>query len=78
MAAGMTAVKPVYNRRTRCYDVEVIRDADPIQAHYGYMVFDDAAYALACIERGTLISHWSTAKVEAVKVYLSSIINAKE
>lgn len=68
----MTAVKPIYNRSLSCYTLSIVRDANPLLAHDGYFVYDNAAKALEAIQAGALLSHWSKAKREAVVAFLEN------
>lgn len=68
---AVTAVKPIYNRKTKTYDVDVRRDANVLLAHEGFLVFQDAAYALAGVQSGSLIGSWEPKKRAAVKVFLT-------
>jgi len=51
----MTAIKPIWNRSTKTYDIDVIQDASPLAAHEGYMVYDDTFRAIGLIVAGVLI-----------------------
>lgn len=66
----ITAVKPVYNRKTRTYEIEVVEDADPGLVQHGYFVYDSAAHCIPRIEEGRLLGHWNEAKRAAVLAHL--------
>lgn len=70
----MTGLKPIYNRKTKKYTIEVVRGADPILVHSGYFIYEDALYARDAILDGTLLSHWSAKQVNAVLAYLNGEI----
>lgn len=68
----ITAIKPVYDRRTRRFDIEVVRDANVLLAHTGFLVFDDPVRALANVVAGRLIPRWSVTKRQAVINWLEA------
>ncbi len=51
----LTALKPVFDRATQQFSVEVLRDANPLHVHDGYFVYDDAAIVLPMIKRKALL-----------------------
>jgi hypothetical protein len=61
----MTAIKPIYNRKTKAYDITVVEDANPLYAHEGYLVFDDRHRVLAAVQEGKLLQGWPYAKIKA-------------
>ena len=66
-----TAIKPVYNRSTKTYTIQVIENAQPIMAHEGFLVYDNASRALGDIIRGRLLQSWHQDKKDAIVHYLT-------
>lgn len=72
---NFTAVKPVYNRKTKKYDIEVVENADVLLAHNGYFVFDDLRQARNAVIVKSLLGNWKPAKRDAVLAWLTARIN---
>lgn len=72
-----TAVKPIYNRSKKRFDLEIAHDAEPTLAHSGYFVFDDAARVLPKVQSRALLGHWSQPKRDLVIDFLSQQIAAQ-
>lgn len=70
--ATIMAIKPQYSRKTKRYNVEVIVNADPLMAHGGFLIYDDAARALEHIRAGRLLQGWKPEKRAAVVAYLEA------
>jgi hypothetical protein len=71
----ITAVKPVYNRKTRQYDLDIRDDVSgPLgtYAQEGYLVYDDPDKTLYDIWDGRLIDNWNDKKREAIIAHLRS------
>lgn len=71
---GLTAIKPIYDRATKKYVVQEVRDADPLLAHEGFFVFDDPTKAWEGILAARLLTHWPPNKVNAVLRYLNHTV----
>lgn len=74
---GVTAVKPVFNRTTQKYEVEVVKDADPILCHSGYLVYDDPLKTRNAILAAQLLQSWTPKKVNAVLAHLNAAIEER-
>lgn len=68
--AAIMAVKPVYRGKKKGYVCEVIVGANPLLAHDGYLIYDDAERAIEHINTGRLLGGWKKAKVDAVLAFL--------
>ena len=69
----MTAIKPVYQPKLRDFVIQVQTDANPLLAHDGWLVFDGAFVALAKVNDGVLIPHWTERKRQAVINWLAAM-----
>lgn len=67
----ITAIKPVFDRKTQTFSVDVRRDANVLLAHEGWLVFDNPVTVKASIEAGHMISHWTPRKRAAVLAWLN-------
>ncbi len=66
------ALKPVYNHKTKTYGVQVLVNANPLLAHEGWLIYDNAETALDAIQRGPLLSHWVPKKRAAAIAHLTA------
>lgn len=66
----ITAIKAVYQPKEKRYEVKVIREANVLLAHEGFLVFDDAAKALEGVQIGVLIPKFKEAKKKAIVDWL--------
>lgn len=57
MGTDYTALKRVYNRKTKTYELEVVRNANLILVHNGYFVYETAnpEYALNLLKNRVCI-----------------------
>lgn len=69
---GYLALKAVYNRKTKGYDVQAVENADIGMIHHGYLVVDptNIGYALSELNAGRLIASWKKEKQTAIKEWL--------
>ena len=67
-----TALKLVYDRKTKTYRLEVIRDAFLHMIHHGYFVYETAKpdEALAMIQAGRCLTSWKPEALLAVIGFL--------
>lgn len=74
----INAVKPVYNRKTKDYGVEVHRDVHALGSYAGsgYLVYDDPKRVAEEIAAGKLLQSWKPVKVQAVLRHLLSEVAA--
>lgn len=68
-----TAIEAKYDRKAKAYGVEVVAGADLILCHHGYLVFEDAAFAVAGIESGRLVASWKPEHRSAVLAHLKNV-----
>lgn len=71
---NVVAVKPVFDRPTQTFSLEVIRDADVLLAHNGYFVYNDPEKALAGLKSGVFVPKWTERKRAAVVEFLQEEI----
>lgn len=71
-----TAVKAEYDRMTKRYAVKIVRDADLILCHHGYLVYESAAFALDMVNAGRLIVSWPAVKKAVVREFLEEQVAA--
>lgn len=72
MNTPYTALKLNYNRKTRTYELEVVRSAMIHMAHHGYFVYEtaDPEGALKMIQSGICLSGWKPNAVSAIIGFL--------
>ncbi len=70
----ITAIKPIYNYKSKAFWIHVVRDANVLMAHNGYLVFDDAAKTLDSVVDGKLIPSWTEVKRTAIITWLKEEI----
>lgn len=73
-----TAIKAVFNRSTRAYDVQVIDEADLLAAHEGWLVFNtgNEAGVAAKVRAGGLCQSQRPAQREALLRWLDAATQA--
>lgn len=67
-----TAVKAVYDRKSKTYRPEVVENADLVLVHHGFLVYDHPAPTLERVKSGSLIGSWPAAKRAVVEAFLAS------
>lgn len=72
----MTAIKAIYNRKTKAYDVITVLNANPLYCHEGYLVFDNVDYTIAAINSGRLVPSIKPAQRQALLNWLANAKNA--
>lgn len=74
-----TAVKAVYDRRSRGYCIEALKGDEQLVmlAHDGYLVFDNAADTLDKVRAGVLIPTWGEVKRSLVIEFLKATIGGQ-
>ena len=74
----IVAVKPVWDRSARVYRADVVRNADPLYAHQGYLVYTEgyAQKVLDDIEAGKMLDGWKDAKKLVVCNFLRQELSA--
>ncbi len=73
-----TALKPVYDFKTKTFNVQVVNNAEPLLAHEGFLVFDDKVRTLKAIRDGVMVPRWTEAKKKAVVDWLEGQVLAQE
>jgi hypothetical protein len=68
----ITALKPVYDFKTKTFNIEVRRNADPILVHAGYFVYDDAKRVLERMVEGQFLNNWKANKRQSIIDWLTN------
>jgi hypothetical protein len=74
MTSPYTALKVVYNRKTRQYDLEVVQNTDLHMIHSGYFVYEtaNAPSALDMVKTGRCLSMWKEKSRAMVMDFLAN------
>ncbi len=68
----ITAIKPIYDNFTQKFNLHVVRDADILLAHSGYLVFDNPVRMLAKFREGTAMTSWTARKKAIVTAWFEA------